>query len=60
MGRIISDRMSYRNHYMCSGGATSLYNFRLNISIFGQLFDGKLFAYIICINQCFSNWSLTL
>ena len=25
MGRLISDRMSYRNHYMCSGEATSLY-----------------------------------
>ena len=24
MGRLISDRMSYRNHYMCSGEATSL------------------------------------
>ena len=23
MGRSISDRMSYRNHYMCSGEATS-------------------------------------
>ena len=25
MGRSISDRMSYRNHYMCSGEATSTY-----------------------------------
>ena len=24
MGRLISDRMSYRNHYMCSGEATSV------------------------------------
>ena len=23
MGRLIIDRMSYRNHYMCSGEATS-------------------------------------
>ena len=23
MGRLISDRMSYRNHYMCSGEATN-------------------------------------
>ena len=23
VGRLISDRMSYRNHYMCSGEATS-------------------------------------
>ena len=27
MGRLISDRMSYRNHYMCSGHATSTYYF---------------------------------
>ena len=28
LGRLISDRMSYKNHYMCSGKATSivLYN----------------------------------
>ena len=25
MGRLISNRMSYRNHYMCSGKATSQY-----------------------------------
>ena len=25
MGRLIGDRMSYRNHYMCSGEATSHY-----------------------------------
>ena len=25
-GRLISDRMSYKNHYMCSGEATSTYN----------------------------------
>ena len=25
MGRLISDRMFYRNHYMCSGEATSKY-----------------------------------
>ena len=25
VGRLISDRMSYRNHYMCSGQATSTY-----------------------------------
>ena len=25
MGRLISDRMSYRNHYMCGGEATSEY-----------------------------------
>ena len=25
MGRSISDRLSYRNHYMCSGEATSIY-----------------------------------
>ena len=25
-GEIISDRMSYRNHYMCSGEATSVYD----------------------------------
>ena len=24
MGRLISDRISYRNHYMCSGEATSV------------------------------------
>ena len=24
MGRLIRDRMSYRNHYMCSGEATSI------------------------------------
>ena len=24
VGRFISDRMSYRNHYMCSGEATSM------------------------------------
>ena len=24
VGRLISDRMSYRNHYMCSGEATSI------------------------------------
>ena len=24
MGRSISDRLSYRNHYMCSGEATSI------------------------------------
>ena len=24
MGRLISDKMSYRNHYMCSGEATSI------------------------------------
>ena len=24
LGRLISDRMSYRNHYMCSGEATSI------------------------------------
>ena len=23
VGRLVSDRMSYRNHYMCSGEATS-------------------------------------
>ena len=27
VGRSISDRMSYRNHYMCSGEATSTYYF---------------------------------
>ena len=27
MGRSISDRMSYRNHYMCSGEATSSHYF---------------------------------
>ena len=25
MGRLISDGMSYRNHYMCSGEATSFH-----------------------------------
>ena len=26
VGRLISDRLSYKNHYMCSGEATSLFN----------------------------------
>ena len=29
MGRLISDRMCYRNHYMCSGEATSTYKVTL-------------------------------
>ena len=28
MGRLISDRMLYRNHYMCSGETTSCYEVR--------------------------------
>ena len=30
MGRLISERMSYRNHYMCSGEATSSNNVACN------------------------------
>ena len=29
MGRSINDRMSYRNHYMCSGEATSSYKIKV-------------------------------
>ena len=32
MVRLISDRMSYRNHYMCSGEANSIILFHLNLS----------------------------
>ena len=32
MGRLISDRMSYRNHYICSGEATSVLYFTINIT----------------------------
>ena len=39
MGRLIYDRMSYRNHYMCSGEATSLYKLTFASSIvYGYLF----------------------
>ena len=36
-GEIISDRMSYRNHYMCSGEATSVYYGKIKTFIFVQL-----------------------
>ena len=37
VGEIISDRMSYRNHYMCSGEATSVYYGKIKTFIFVQL-----------------------
>ena len=33
MGRLISDMMSYRNHYMCSGEATSIYIYIASVLI---------------------------
>ena len=35
MGSLISDRMSYRNHYMCSGETTSKFKDRM---ILGYLY----------------------
>ena len=34
VGRSISDRISYRNHYMCSGEATSIYKDLCGILLF--------------------------
>ena len=37
MGRLVSDRMSYRNHYMCSGEATSNKNARIRSKFLNSL-----------------------
>ena len=42
MGRLISDRMSYRNHYMCSGEATSTYYFITNVKMIFLAFQKNM------------------
>ena len=37
MGRLISDRVSYKNHYMCSGEATSVID-KLELREFSKRF----------------------
>ena len=57
MGRLISDRMSYRNHYMCSGEATSLYKsityLNVDAIIISKIESTDLIQEYLCIGNCF-------
>ena len=45
MGRLISDRMAYRNHYMCGGEATSKHDETSNVTkVFFKNPKGAIFT----------------
>ena len=54
MGRSISDRMSYRNHYMCSGEATSIIKDIIKILSKRLTF---LFSIVLCCIGVIANTS---
>ena len=53
MGRLISDRMSYRNHYMCSGEATSVMKIRIINKIYRNTQDILIYLYFYLLIEVF-------